>query len=418
MSTSFAEYPFHIELRTQGHLIDSGIMSSIMNLIIRSGGAYQILEFTMGKSHDEYSKTRFVVYARTESQLRRIQEGLYEFGCQTQEEPEACLKAAEKDCVVPDEFYSTTNHRTEVKLDGHWVEAANQRMDAILVCRKDSSGWTATCRKLRQIKAGDLVVCGYQGIRIHPEFKERDHEEFGFMNSDVSSERRVRIAVGKIARILLEKRRQGKRIGVTAGPVVVHTGGAEYLAGLIRDGFIDFMLAGNAVAVHDIESNLFNTSLGIDIHSGDPVSEGHRNHMRAINAVFKHGSIKAAVEAGTITSGIMYELTRKNVPYVLAGSIRDDGPLPEVVTDMVAAQEAYARELKDCGMMLLLSSMLHGIGVGNMLPGWVKTICVDINPAVVTKLADRGSHQTIGIVTDVGTFLAALHQELRSLTQN
>ena len=418
MSPSFAEYPHHLELSTQGHLIDSGIMSSIMNLIIRNGGAYEILEFTMGKSHDEYSKARFVLYARTESQLRRIQEGLYEFGCQTREEPDARLKPAEKDWVVPDEFYSTTNHRTEVKLEGQWVMADNQRMDAILVCRREADGWHATCRKLRQVKAGDQVVCGYQGIRIHPEFKERDQEEFGFMNSDVSSERRVRIAVSKIARILLEKRKQGKRIGITAGPVVVHTGGAEHLAGMIREGFVDFMLAGNAVAVHDIEQNLYKTSLGIDIHSGDPVAEGHRNHMRAINTVFRHGSIKGAVEAGAITSGIMYEITKRNIPFVLAGSIRDDGPLPEVVTDMVTAQEAYAHELKGCGMMLLLSSMLHGIGVGNMLPGYVKTICVDINPAVVTKLADRGSHQTIGIVTDVGTFLAALYQELKSLTQN
>jgi lysine-ketoglutarate reductase/saccharopine dehydrogenase-like protein (TIGR00300 family) len=415
MTTNFADYPFSVEMRSDGHLIDSGIMSAIMDLIIKNQGVYEIHEFTVGRTNDDPSRARFTVYAKTAHDLGRLREGLHGLGSIPVVEEDVLLQPALQDWVVPENFYSTTNHRTEVKVAGTWYTAQNQRMDAVLVCRPVQNGWEVFCRKLRDVKANDQVVCGIKGIRILPEFKERDRDEFAFMNSEVSSERRVRIAVGKIARVIHEKRRQGGKIGITAGPVVIHTGGAEPLAKMIRSGYVDFLLSGNALAVHDIEQNLFKTSLGIDVSSGEPVHDGHKNHMRAINAVFKAGSIKAAVEQGVITQGIFYECIQKNVPFVLAGSIRDDGPLPEVVTDMVQAQAAYFKHLQECSVMLILSTMLHGIGVGNMLPGCVKTICVDINPAVVTKLADRGSHQTIGIVTEVGTFLSLLLQELQAL---
>jgi lysine-ketoglutarate reductase/saccharopine dehydrogenase-like protein (TIGR00300 family) len=413
MAVDFREYPFSVELRSEGHLIDSGIMSAIMDLIIKNQGVYEIHEFNVGRTNDDTSRVRFTVFAKTVPELERLREGLHGFGSIPVVEEDANLKEADKDWVVPDDFYSTTNHRTEVKLEGRWFVAQNQRMDAVLVCRKGETGWEVFCRKLRDVKSGDQVVCGIKGIRILPEFKERDRDEFAFMNSEVSSERRVRIAVAKIARVIKDKRQQGGKIGITAGPVVIHTGGAEPLAKMIKSGYVDFLLAGNALAVHDIEQNLFRTSLGIDVSSGDPVHDGHKNHMRAINAVFRAGSMKAAVDQGIITQGIFYECIKKDVPFVLAGSIRDDGPLPEVFTDMLQAQAAYFRHLQNCSVMLILSTMLHGIGVGNMLPGHVKTICVDINPAVVTKLADRGSHQTIGIVTEVGTFLTLLMQELQ-----
>lgn len=418
MTTDFSKYPFSIDLAVEGHLIDSGIMSAIMDLIIKNDGAYEIEEFNIGHTHEEISKARFKLYAQTQADFERIREGLQTRGCIAVKEEDVLLKQAEKDMVVPDDFYSSTNHRTEVRLDGVWTAVQKQRMDAILVCSKKGASWQVFCRKLREIKKGDMVVCGYRGVRIYPEFKGRDREEFAFMNSDVSSERRVRIAVHKIARLILERRKTGGRVGVTAGPVVIHTGGAEYLSKLIREGYIDFILSGNALAVHDIEQALYKTSLGIDIHSGEPVEDGHRNHMRAINTIFRHGSIAGAVEAGILTHGIFYECVKAKIPFVLAASIRDDGPLPEVYTDMVKAQEAYSEHTQNCTMMLILSTMLHGIGVGNMLPGWVKTICVDINPAVVTKLADRGSHQTIGIVTEVGTFLASLYQEIKALEES
>jgi len=415
MTIDFSEYPFSSELSSEGHLIDSGIMSAIMDFIIKNQGTYEILEFKVGHTNDEVSRVKFKVFAKTQVELKKMCEGLHVLGSIPVIEENAILKSSEKDWVVPEDFYSTTNHATEVRVDGKWIKARNQRMDAVLVCGKKNAEWEIFCRKLRDVKAGDLIVCGFKGIRIQPEFKERDRDEFAFMNSDVSSERRVRVAVQKIARLIADKRQAGGKLGITAGPVVVHTGGAESLAKMIKDGYVDFLLSGNALAVHDIEQNLFKTSLGIDIESGEPVQDGHRNHMRAINTIFKYGSIKGAVDAGVLTQGIFHECTQAKVPFVLAGSIRDDGPLPEVITDMIKAQSAYFQQLSDCSIMIILSSMLHGIGVGNMLPGYVKTICVDINPAVVTKLADRGSHQTIGIVTDVGTFLASLYAELKSL---
>ncbi|HEY9072216.1 MAG TPA: TIGR00300 family protein [Candidatus Ozemobacteraceae bacterium] len=415
MNRPLNNLPFSKELHVEGHLIDSGIMSACMDLIIKNDGEYEIHEFVVGKSHEQPSRARFTIFARTEAELLRLCEGLHGHGCQPVVEENAVLKPAIKAWVVPEDFYATTNHLTEVRLDGVWHTATRQRMDAVLVCTRNDQGWNIVCRKLRDVKEGDLIACGIRGIRIKPESKERDREEFAFMNSEVSSERRVKIAVRKIAQLILEKRRTGGRLGITLGPVVVHTGGAEYLAKMIRDGYVDFLLSGNASAVHDIEQNLFRTSLGIDIESGEPVEDGHRNHLRAINTIFRCGSIRNAVEQGVLTQGIFHECVRKNVPFALAGSIRDDGPLPEVYTDMVEAQKAYFELMEGCTIMLILSTMLHGIGVGNMLPGWVKTICVDINPAVVTKLADRGSHQTIGIVTDVGSFLAALYHDLKLL---
>jgi lysine-ketoglutarate reductase/saccharopine dehydrogenase-like protein (TIGR00300 family) len=298
-----------------------------------------------------------------------------------------------------------------VRLGGRWVEVDNQRMDAVIVV----NGTTAACRKLRDVKARELVVCGHVGIRVTPEFKERDRLGFAFMSNDVSSERRVEGSVSRIAQMMRDVKNSGGRIAVVAGPVVVHTGGVEHFSSLIRHGFVDVVLAGNALAVHDIEYALSGTSLGIDLVAGAPVEQGHRNHMAAINTINRAGSIEAAVEQGVLKSGVMYECVKNSVEFVLAGSIRDDGPLPEAVMDLIEAQERYASALSNnVQMVLMLSSMLHSIGVGNMLPSWVRVVCVDINPAVVTKLSDRGSQQTVGVVTDVGLFLHRLAEALRA----
>jgi lysine-ketoglutarate reductase/saccharopine dehydrogenase-like protein (TIGR00300 family) len=250
-------------------------------------------------------------------------------------------------------------------------------------------------------------------VRIFPLFREQDSEEFGFMASDVSSERSVDVATSRVAGELARQKRSGGKVIVVAGPVVIHTGGGPALASLIRGGYVAGLLAGNALAVHDVESALFGTSLGIALDTGKAVFEGHRNHIRAINAVFRAGSLRAAVDNGTVTRGVMFETEKAGVPYVLAGSLRDDGPLPETEMDMLAAQRAYSAMVRDSSMVIMLSSMLHSIATGNMIPAWVKTICVDINPAVVTKLSDRGSGQTIGIVTDVGLFLRSLAEKLQ-----
>jgi len=398
-------------IEAQGHLIDSGLLSAIFDKIIEHKSAYEILSFDIGRTNDDASRIEMRITAPTQGELEDLLQQLTTFGCHPVGERDALVKPAEKDRCVPDDFYSTTNHRTHVRLGGRWVEVGRQRMDALIVV----SGQTAECRKLRDIRAGDPVVCGHDGIRVTPEFRERDRHGFAFMSNDVSSERRVEGSVARIAQMMRDVRKAGGRIAVVAGPVVVHTGGVEHFCEIIRRGFVDVVLAGNAIAVHDVEFALTGTSLGIDLVAGAPVEQGHRNHMAAINTINRAGSIRAAVESGVLKSGVMYECVKQGVDFVLAGSIRDDGPLPDTIMDLVDAQERYAVALADnVHMVLMLSSMLHSIGVGNMLPSWVRVVCVDINPAVVTKLSDRGSSQTLGVVTDVGLFLHRLAEALRN----
>lgn len=315
------------------------------------------------------------------------------------------LKAAEKDKCVADDFYSTTNYTTMVFHENKWLTVQNQRMDAMIVINDEG----ASCKKLREIKKGDMVVCTEQGVKVLCDSEAQEDGDFGFMSNCVSSERRNELLIRNIANDLYYN---GKKLTLVAGPVIVHTGGDTYLCELIRRGYVDSVLTGNAVAVHDIEKSLYGTSLGVCAKSGRATANGYRNHMRAINHVMKYGSIKEAVEHNGIQSGIMYQCVKNNVPYVLAGSLRDDGPLPDTVTDMIQAQDAYNKHLKNADVVLILGSMLHGIATGNMLSAKIDMICVDINPAVVTKLSDRGSGQAAGIVTDVGLFLNLLVKEI------
>jgi lysine-ketoglutarate reductase/saccharopine dehydrogenase-like protein (TIGR00300 family) len=397
-------------IEAEGHLIDSGHLSAIFDKIIEYRGRYEILKFDIGRTNDDPSRIEMRISAPDAHQLDELLQQLTTWGCHPLRERDALVRPAEKDRCVPDDFYSTTNHRTQVRVAGRWPEVEKQRMDAVIVIENGRP----VCRKLRDVKTGDAIVCGHEGIRVTPEFRERDRLGFAFMSNDVSSERRVEGSVARIAAMMREVRKAGGRIAVVAGPVVVHTGGAEHFAELIRAGYVNAVLAGNALAVHDIEFALSGTSLGIDLVAGAPVEQGHRNHMAAINTINRAGSIRAAVEKGVLKSGVMYECVKHGVEYVLAGSIRDDGPLPETEMDLIAAQEHYAEVLSNnVQLVLMLSSMLHSIGVGNMLPSWVRVVCVDINPAVVTKLSDRGSMQTVGVVTDVGLFLHRLAEALR-----
>lgn len=394
------------DVYAEGHLVDSGVMSVILDLIIRSGGRFKIKSFEMGRTNTEPTRTTISVSASTSMLLEHIISQLHLHGCVVKEDSPATTRPAPKNSCAPDNFYSTTNHRTEIRLNSRWIVVKDQRMDAVIVV----NGGKALCVKNRDLKKGMQVVTGISGIRVIPEFKERDRSVFEFMSGDVSSEKKVELAVGEIAGML--KSGKHKTIMV-AGPVVVHTGGTETLCSIIQDGYIHGFLSGNALAVHDIEQALFGTSLGVDTKTGKPVEEGHKNHMKAINTVFKYGSIKQMIAKRALKSGIMYQLYKSNVPYVLAGSLRDDGPLPETINDMVEAQAAYGRLIKGADIVLMLSSMLHSIATGNMLPSRVRTICVDINPSVVTKLADRGSAQAVGIVTDVGLFLHLLARRLK-----
>ena len=392
----------------EGHLIDSQLLTAIFDTVINRGATFEVQSFEIGRTNDEFSRLTMKVSTADDGSLSALLEALMPLGCHAAAEADALVRVADRDRSAPDDFYSTTNQRTQVRVGGRWIAVARQRMDAAIALDGDG----AVCRKLRDIRVGDRIVCGRDGIRVTPEFRDRDRADFAFMANDVSSERRVEASVARIAAMMRETRAAGRRIAFVAGPVVVHTGGATYFSQLIRAGFVDVLLAGNALAVHDAELALYGTSLGVDLEAGAPVFGGHRHHMRAINAITRAGGLEAAVNAGVLTSGVMFECVRARVPYILAGSVRDDGPIPDTITDIVQAQDRYADALQEVGMAIVLSTMLHGIGVGNMLPAWVPVVCVDINPAVVTKLADRGSSQTIGLVTDVGLFLHQLAARL------
>ena len=396
----------------EGHLIDSELLNTIFDTVIERGGQFEVLHFEIGRTNDDFSRLKLKVSAASAESLQRLLEDLMPLGCRAVEEKDAILKPADLDGSAPEDFYSTTNLRTDVRVDGRWVRVERQRMDAVIVVERGPDGFIAVCRKLREVKAGDRVVCGLAGLRVVPEFRDRERGDFTFMSNEVSSERRVESSVSRIADLVRDTKARGGRVVFVAGPVVIHTGGAPYFIDLIRRGYVDAILAGNALAVHDAEQALYGTSLGVDLETGVPVQGGHRHHMRAINAINRAGGLRAAVESGVLKSGVMVECVRAGVDCVLAGSIRDDGPIADTLTDMIEAQDRYAEVLASAGMVIVLSTMLHGIGVGNMLPAWVPVVCVDINPAVVTKLADRGSSQTIGLVTDVGLFLHQLARRL------
>jgi lysine-ketoglutarate reductase/saccharopine dehydrogenase-like protein (TIGR00300 family) len=398
----------HEVVEAEGHLIDSHIMENIFDKVVEYSGRFEVEQFRIGKTNSEPSYLRLKVETPDEESLQRLLNALLELGCAPVDSGDAVLREAERDKCAPEDFYSTTNHRTYIRSGQNWLEVQNQRMDAMIVVR----GGEAVCRRLRDVRKGDRMVVGLRGIRVIPESKERDRLAFAFMSNGISSERQVETAVRQTAALLRHAIEQKQRVVVVAGPVVVHTGGVAGLSALIRGGCVHALLSGNALGVHDIEAALFGTSLGVRLSDGRQEEHGHRNHMRAINAVNHAGSVAQAVESGRLSSGILYECVKAAVPFVLAGSLRDDGPLPDTITDMNAAQDAYAEQLRGAGLVICLGSMLHSIATGNMLPGWVKIVCVDINPAVATKVSDRGTGQAVGVVADVGLFLDLLSKAL------
>ena len=400
--------PFQEVVEAEGHLIDSHIMENIFDKVVEHSGRFEVEQFRIGKTNSEPSYLRLKVETQDPGTLGHLLEELLMLGCGPVDSSDAQLAAVERDCCAPEDFYSTTNHKTHVRHGHEWIEVENQRMDAMIVVGQGR----AVCRRLRDLKADDRIVVGLRGIRVTPESKERDRLSFAFMSNGISSERQVDTAVRQTAALVRGAIEQKLKVLVVAGPVVVHTGGAPGLAALVRHGYVHGILAGNALGVHDIEAALFGTSLGVRLSDGRQEEHGHRNHMRAINAVYRAGGVRQAVENGRVKSGILYECVKKNVPFVLAGSLRDDGPLPDTITDMNAAQDAYAEQLKGAGLVLCMGSMLHSIATGNMLPGWVKVVCVDINPAVATKVSDRGTGQAVGVVADVGLFVDLLAKQL------
>jgi lysine-ketoglutarate reductase/saccharopine dehydrogenase-like protein (TIGR00300 family) len=384
-------------------------MEQIFDTVVEHQGRFEVQDFYIGRTNSDPSRLRLRVEAASSELMDKMLTQLVGLGCSPVEGGDIECKTVDRDCCAPEDFYSTTNHRTMVRHNGAWIDVERQRMDAMIVV-KDGKAY---CCRLRDLKAGDRVVVGMRGIRVAPESKERDRHQFAFMSNGISSERQVETAVRQTAALIRQTRAAGLKVIVVAGPVVIHTGGAGALGGLIRTGYVQALLAGNALAVHDIEAALLGTSLGVRTSDGRLEEHGHRNHMRAINAIYHAGGIRKAVESGRLQSGVMYECVKAGVPYVLAGSLRDDGPLPDTITDMNEAQDAYAEQLQGAGLVMCFGSMLHSIATGNMCPGWVKIVCVDINPAVVTKFSDRGTGQAVGVVTDVGLYLELLSRTLQ-----
>jgi len=379
-------------------------------------GDFNVLEFHVGKKKDELSYARLLISGNDKKHLDQLLASIYIEGAQPTKIDGVILKTAPNDMVMPIDFYSTTNNATQIFLNNEWIDVQNMMMDKCIVV--DIRNKNAECRKIRDIRKGDSIVTGEKGVRILPEERPREGIDiFQFMSSSSSSERPTQQIARKIARDIYNTKSTGGKIVVTAGPVVVHSGAAEFLAKMIRMGYIDGLLTGNALAVHDIENSLFGTSLGMNVKNGTLAIRGHRNHMQAINEVFRAGSIEQMVKKNVLKSGIMYECIKNNVQYALCGSIRDDGPIPGVITDVIEAQDRYREILTNTKMVLMLSTMLHSIAVGNMIPARVKVVAVDISQAVVTKLLDRGTTQAIGVVSDIGAFLPMVLNQLEQLSK-
>jgi lysine-ketoglutarate reductase/saccharopine dehydrogenase-like protein (TIGR00300 family) len=403
------------EIEVKGHLIDSMILTKIFDKVMDLKGDFHVLEFSVGKKKGDPSYARLLVRGTNQQHLDELLESVYREGAQPISVQQVMLEPAVKDMVMPDSFYSTTNNATQVFYNSSWIDVDNMMMDKCIVL--DRQKMRAECKMIRDVKKGDSIVVGERGVRIIPHERPREGVDiFQFMSSSSSSERPTQQIARKVANDIYKIKESEGKIAVVAGPVVVHSGASEALAKLIRMGYIHALLAGNALAVHDIENSLMGTSLGMQVNDGTLAVRGHRNHMRAINEVFKFGSLRTMVEKKVLEKGIMYECIINDIPFVLAGSIRDDGPIPDVVTDVVEAQRKYKQVLKDTKMVLMLSTMLHSIAVGNMLPATVKVVAVDISQPVVTKLLDRGTTQAIGIVTDVGAFLPMVVQQLEQQT--
>ena len=401
------------EIEFEGHLIDSMILPKALDTILDLEGEFEILEFRVGKKKHDYSYARMIVFGRDENHLEKILKELHKLGARLPEIEEVELQPAPDDKVLPDNFYVTTNHPTFVRYRGKWLNVEDIGMDRLIAIR----GNKAVCISIGEVRKGDMIVVGEKGVRVIPPERPRKSTYFEFMGGRVSTERPTDQMIEAIAEEIIRLKREGGKIAVVAGPAVNHTGARDFLAALIREGYVDLLLSGNALAVHDMEISIFGTSLGMDIKTGIPVPGGNRHHLYTISKVIAAGGIKQAVEKGIVRDGIMYECVKKGVPFILAGSIRDDGPLPEVITDVMEAKKEMKKALRDIDMVIMLATMLHSIAVGNLLPSTVKTICIDSNPATVTKLVDRGTQQAIGVVTDVGLFLPSLYHKIKMLSK-
>lgn len=396
-----------------GHIIDSLTLPKTMDTIMEQGGDFIIEELNVGKQKNDKSTAILEIRSEDEKRFNRILDEITDYGAELLEDKDVQLVESKKDKTVPDNFYSTTNYNTKIKYNDKWLPIKNIEMDCVIVVDTDNE--IASCKPLNSVKSGDKIVVGRLGVKVEPLERSREKQSFEFMNSESSAEKPTQTIIHKIAEEIKEIKDNNGKIILVGGPAVIHTGCSQIVADLINEGYIDKIFAGNALATHDIECALYGTSLGVDINSGELVAHGHKNHISAINTINKAGSIKDAVDQGILTKGIMYECIKNDAPFILAGSIRDDGPLPDVITDSQVAQQRMREEVQDADMVIMVATLLHSVATGNLIPARIKSVCVDISNASVTKLSDRGSSQVISVVTDIGSFFPILENELKKL---
>ncbi|TWT43867.1 hypothetical protein RAS1_02670 [Phycisphaerae bacterium RAS1] len=397
------------EITLEGHIIDSLVFTRVLDDIISFGGDFRILEVHVGQSRNDRSHARLEVSAEDEAALGELLHQLQQHGALIRSVQDAEISAADMDGAFPEDFYSSTNMQTFIRHGGQWVEVRDQEMDCGVSLGSDGG---FRCVPVASVKRGDRLVRGHRGVRVVPFERSREKGVFEFMASEISTEKPKNAIIRQCAKLMVQCHNDGKRLLLVAGPAVVHTGSSDHVVHLIQRGLVNVLFAGNALAVHDCEHALYGTSLGVYIEKATLADTGHEHHLRAINTIRRAGGIPAAVQKGLLKSGIMHACVKHGVEYVLAGSVRDDGPLPDVITDMLVAQDRMRAGIKNVGFVLMVASGLHSIATGNILPAWIPAVCVDINPSVLTKLSDRGSFQTIGLVTDVEPFFRELVHEV------
>jgi lysine-ketoglutarate reductase/saccharopine dehydrogenase-like protein (TIGR00300 family) len=400
----------------QGHIIDSLILAKVLDRILSMGGSFDLQDVQIGKTREDVSRAKIVVRADSPALLTSILEAIQPHGASVERESDCRFASAPADGVFPEEFYATTHLPTQVRLQGAWINVDRIEMD--LGIQLEPEQGTACAVTMASVKRGESIVIGREGVRVIPLQRPRERDVFSFMESQVSIERPHGHMVHDIAARMRQLRagyREGRadcRILFSGGPAIIHAGGRDALAWLIEQEYVHILFCGNALAAHDLEMELYGTSLGYAHQAGQPLPHGHEHHLRTINRIRGIGSIEKAVESGLVKHGIMAACVSHHVHVVMAGTIRDDGPLPGVITDSIQAQEAMRHAIPGTGLALLVASTLHSIATGNLLPAAVPTVCVDINPSVPTKLADRGSFQAVGLVMDAASFLREVSREL------
>jgi lysine-ketoglutarate reductase/saccharopine dehydrogenase-like protein (TIGR00300 family) len=393
-----------IELR--GHIIDSLILPKVLDQILTHRANFKITEIDIGKKRADQSFARIEVSAETGEALDELILRLRQQGAEVVERANAQVAATPADGVFPTDFYVTTNQQTFVRFDGKEIEVQPAIINsAIALDRKKGA---ARAVKFFDVKKGDEIVIGHQGIRVVPLQRATTHTDvFQFINTTVGAEEPKSAIIREIAEELRRAHNAKGKIAIVAGPAIVRTGAGQHLVRLIEAGYVDRLFAGNLFAAYDVERALFGTSLGINPDLA-VARGGHENHLRAINTIREAGGISAAVRQKILTGGILHACVRHEVDIVLTGGIRDEGPIPGVTTDVIEAQKIMRQKLADISHVILLAALQHSLAVASMLATNVKTVCVDIDPPAVERAIEHQPLQSIGLVTDVEPFLREL----------